>query len=120
MFCKNCGAVVSGRFCSCCGTKIRNGHEEAQLAKNQAKRVFVRRSATDLRRRIPAFNRFAWEIAEAFLESASGNNFTALNCPGNAAEVIEQEATVISSMLRKLYWTNKEYYRGLFHREEST
>ena len=28
MFCTNCGAVVVGKFCSCCGKKVRRGIED--------------------------------------------------------------------------------------------
>lgn len=42
MFCKKCGAAVVGKFCSCCGNRVRTNAEEYSLAANRAKREFIR------------------------------------------------------------------------------
>lgn len=42
MFCKNCGAAIVGRYCSCCGTRVRSELEEYRAAEKKAIREFVR------------------------------------------------------------------------------
>ena len=41
MFCKNCGAAVTGKYCSCCGTRIRSYGKEFFLALRRRKRAFA-------------------------------------------------------------------------------
>lgn len=48
MYCRQCGAVVVGKFCSCCGKRIRSEAEEFQLAKNRAEREFVKAMTHDI------------------------------------------------------------------------
>lgn len=40
MICPKCGAIVIGRFCSCCGEKMRTSLEAFRLAERGAKRAF--------------------------------------------------------------------------------
>lgn len=40
MYCKNCGAVVYGRFCSCCGKRVLTELKEFRKAERKAKKKF--------------------------------------------------------------------------------
>ena len=40
MFCKNCGAAVSGKYCCVCGTRIRTQLEEYRVAERRARKAF--------------------------------------------------------------------------------
>lgn len=40
MNCQKCGAVVEGRFCSCCGERVRTDLETFRLAERGTKRAF--------------------------------------------------------------------------------
>lgn len=40
MYCKNCGAAVTGRFCSRCGIRIRNDVDQYILDKRREARAF--------------------------------------------------------------------------------
>lgn len=42
MYCNKCGALVVGKYCSCCGTKIRSQLEELRLAERRTRKEFVR------------------------------------------------------------------------------
>lgn len=42
MICKNCGAAVVGKYCSCCGKRIRNDYEEFKRAERKAQQEFKR------------------------------------------------------------------------------
>jgi len=41
MFCKNCGAVITGKYCSCCGSRVRSAGQDFFLAVRKRKREFV-------------------------------------------------------------------------------
>lgn len=41
MFCKKCGAAVNGKFCSCCGQRVRSALEEYHLAEKRMEREFI-------------------------------------------------------------------------------
>lgn len=41
MFCKKCGAAVSGKYCCVCGTRIRTQLEEYRMAEKRAQRAFM-------------------------------------------------------------------------------
>lgn len=41
MYCKNCGAVVVGKFCSCCGTKIRRDVDQYILDRRRMQKEFA-------------------------------------------------------------------------------
>lgn len=43
MFCSKCGAAVNGKFCSCCGQRIRSSLEEYHLAERRMKKEFENR-----------------------------------------------------------------------------
>jgi len=43
IYCKNCGAVVVGKFCSCCGQRVRTTLEEFRFAEKRAEREFKNR-----------------------------------------------------------------------------
>ena len=47
MYCRKCGAVVSGKFCCCCGAKIRSMAEELRLAEFAERRAFKNRHRKD-------------------------------------------------------------------------
>ena len=40
MYCNKCGAVVVGKFCSCCGVRVRSQLEEYRLAERHTKKAF--------------------------------------------------------------------------------
>ena len=40
MFCINCGAAVSGHYCSCCGRKVRPALAEFRLAERRRRKSF--------------------------------------------------------------------------------
>jgi hypothetical protein len=42
MYCSKCGAVVVGKYCSCCGTRYRSQLGELRLAERRAQKEFVR------------------------------------------------------------------------------
>lgn len=42
MFCSKCGAAVNGKFCSCCGQRVRSSAEEYRLTERRLKREFVK------------------------------------------------------------------------------
>lgn len=46
MHCKKCGEVVNGKFCSCCGTRVRTDAEEIRRMERQAKKEFCETVAT--------------------------------------------------------------------------
>lgn len=41
MFCKNCGAAVTGKYCSCCGTRVRSDYAEFKLMLSRRKRAWI-------------------------------------------------------------------------------
>lgn len=41
MYCKSCGAAVVGKYCSCCGARVRTDAEELRLIENRMRREFV-------------------------------------------------------------------------------
>ena len=41
MFCSKCGAVVAGKYCSCCGQRLRSELENYRLAEQRARRAFL-------------------------------------------------------------------------------
>lgn len=41
MFCSKCGASVVGKFCSCCGQRVRSEIEEFRLTEQRARRAFL-------------------------------------------------------------------------------
>lgn len=45
MFCKECGAVIVGKYCSCCGTRVRSTLQEFRLAERRAKKAFLKEHA---------------------------------------------------------------------------
>lgn len=40
MFCSKCGAVVNGKYCSCCGQRIRSEIEEFDVIERRLRREF--------------------------------------------------------------------------------
>lgn len=40
MFCTKCGAAVTGKYCSCCGQKVRSHKDEVILIEKKAKKEF--------------------------------------------------------------------------------
>lgn len=40
MYCSKCGASVVGKYCSCCGQRIRSEAEEFNLIENRLRREF--------------------------------------------------------------------------------
>lgn len=41
MFCTKCGAAVTGKYCSCCGQRVRSPKEELDLIEKRLKREFT-------------------------------------------------------------------------------
>ena len=41
MFCSKCGAVVAGKYCSCCGQRVRSEIEEFRLTEQRMRRAFL-------------------------------------------------------------------------------
>lgn len=41
MFCKKCGAAVNGKFCSCCGQRVRSDLEELRVIERRVKKEFI-------------------------------------------------------------------------------
>ena len=41
MNCRKCGAAVNGKFCSCCGQRVRSALEEYRLAEKRMERDFT-------------------------------------------------------------------------------
>lgn len=41
MFCNKCGASVVGKYCSCCGQRVRNEIEEFRLYEQRKRREFL-------------------------------------------------------------------------------
>ena len=46
MFCKNCGAAVVGRYCSCCGTRVRSELEEYRAVEKKQLKSLLDNSIT--------------------------------------------------------------------------
>lgn len=40
MFCTKCGAAVTGKYCSCCGQKVRSQKDELELIEKRLKKEF--------------------------------------------------------------------------------
>lgn len=40
MFCSKCGAVVTGKYCSCCGQRARSEIEEFDVIERRLRRAF--------------------------------------------------------------------------------
>lgn len=67
MFCSKCGAAVNGKFCSCCGQRVRSGLEEYRLAEKRIKREFIKAcSGTGV-----AYNPARMHLAEACWTASS-------------------------------------------------
>lgn len=47
MYCRNCGAVVTGKYCCCCGVKLRNLADEYKLAVRAEKKKFKESHRSD-------------------------------------------------------------------------
>ena len=65
MFCKNCGASVVGRFCSCCGRRVRSEIEDFRLAQQRKRREFLNDCRTS------ADSAWWGHLAEACWEASS-------------------------------------------------
>ncbi len=39
-YCKKCGAIVVGKFCSCCGERVRTSLKEYRIMERRLKKVF--------------------------------------------------------------------------------
>lgn len=64
-YCKKCGAVVSGKFCSCCGTRATSDLTDFRRDQRRAKRLFIdRMSAGDRSGFARHAAEFAWLSAE--------------------------------------------------------
>lgn len=85
-FCKNCGAVVTGKFCSCCGTKVTTDLADYRKMMNRKRRSFVNQCffADGGNRSLP-LAQAAWAVAERSLESVQG--FTIDTFPLIAADI---------------------------------
>ena len=46
MYCKSCGAAVIGRYCSCCGARVRTDVEDIRLRFNRMRRAFLSEKTT--------------------------------------------------------------------------
>lgn len=44
MYCNHCGAVAIGKYCSCCGRKLRNSVQEFDLEKGRRYREFYKKA----------------------------------------------------------------------------
>ena len=87
MFCNKCGAVVTGKYCSCCGQRVRSQKEELELIERRLKKNF-----TDA----------CTKTRDSFVENAPAMGFLALACweaavakykkiPSNTVGFIEAE-----------------------------
>lgn len=47
MYCNKCGAAVVGKYCSCCGTRVRSQLEDFRLAERRAEKEFIRAHTYD-------------------------------------------------------------------------
>lgn len=52
MFCANCGAAVSGNYCSVCGRKIRSALEEFRLAERKAAKELQKHAGVKCKRAV--------------------------------------------------------------------
>lgn len=41
MYCKNCGAAVVGKYCSCCGQRVRSDVEEVRAIEKRLMKEFI-------------------------------------------------------------------------------
>lgn len=66
-YCKNCGAVVTGKFCSCCGAMVRSDLRDFRLELSKRKRSFSNRFYEN--GYLPRFRmaNTAWELTENLL-----------------------------------------------------
>lgn len=48
-YCKKCGAVVTGKFCSCCGTRATNDFTDFRKSQNLMVRKFKAEACADKR-----------------------------------------------------------------------
>lgn len=44
MYCKHCGAAAIGKYCSCCGRRLRNSVEEFNLAQDRLHKDFYKKA----------------------------------------------------------------------------
>lgn len=68
MYCSKCGAAVVGKFCSCCGTRVRSQIEEYRLAEKRAVKAFEKACTHDENARLLGLDRM--HLASACWQAA--------------------------------------------------
>lgn len=48
MYCKHCGAVAVGKYCSCCGRRLRDNVDEFNIARRKMAKEFGFQSGKEL------------------------------------------------------------------------
>ena len=96
MYCSKCGAAVVGKYCSCCGAKIRPAAAELRLASNAERRRFKERH-----REIDS----PWEfwLAEACWDVARIKYDVGCGCNGQNLSNAIENLKVVTEHAEKLF-----------------
>lgn len=81
MFCINCGAAVSGHYCSCCGRKVRSSITEFRLAERRKRKAFFNecRASFEMDEKMPDNEKQAIVVSRSKLADACWMRAEALN-----------------------------------------
>lgn len=117
MICKNCGAAVVGKYCSCCGKRIRNDYEEFKRAERKAQQEFKRNAVEKYAAGMPCGLMVVGDLATACWNACKikyfGGVFVEVYQPGNrvivpdeAYEMLEKVKKHATALLDRLVMTD--------------
>ena len=105
MTCKRCGAALTGRYCSCCGSKVRTDLDEYKSLMRKVKAEYMKECAYY---RTPDYRGLAiGHLAEACWRAAEmrygsiycGTEFVMTNEDLNNIEEVKEHATLLFRQL---------------------
>lgn len=101
MTCKECGAVIMGKYCVNCGKRAHTDAESEFLALQRTKRNYIneRMRQNGYRNDYRIAADCAWRLAEQTYQEKCGQILTKRFCPPGAKFDIEREAECIARIL---------------------
>lgn len=103
MYCSKCGAAVIGKFCSCCGTRVRNRIEEFRLAEKRAEKAFKDACTYDSDRRLLGLDRMHLAMACWQAASIKYGTYRRLAVDNNVPDAAFDELQIIRMHAEKLF-----------------
>lgn len=121
MYCRKCGAAVTGNYCCVCGERVRTPDQEAFNALRKARRRFIddRGWRPNEKTHLAHLPERAWDLAEYFVGYSvdyegywnprkSVHTFSRNHCPSEAPDMVTATAEymydLLCDKLRKENW----------------